>query len=269
MISTIVCDLDGSLMPASSGLYVSDAVRDALIACQEKGILVILNSARVFQGVLPLAHQIGMDTFGGYVISENGSQVYDVKEKKVVFDYPISKEDTLRFWDICLKYDMVPGFSQKASMVVQDYTIGYAKDRFNCALDYWITYNPKDYLKDRVYKVTYSQTKEKMDAVQEDLIQEVESNCFLKVFRNTMDMADVIRPDVDKKQTLERLLGQLDIDWKAVSVIGDGISDATSIAACGLGVTLESATDACKQVADLIVPSVEDDGCLQWLKDLR
>ena len=47
----IVCDLDGSLMPPSDGLFVSKAVQEKLIALQEKGNTVILNSARVFQGV--------------------------------------------------------------------------------------------------------------------------------------------------------------------------------------------------------------------------
>ena len=54
----VVCDLDGSLMPASSGLRVSKEVEDRLIRLQEKGHIVILNSARIFQGVYPLAKQI-------------------------------------------------------------------------------------------------------------------------------------------------------------------------------------------------------------------
>ena len=80
----IVCDLDGSLMPPSDGLFVSKAVQEKLIALQEKGNTVILNSARVFQGVYPLALQIGMDTFGGYLISSNGSHVYDMRTKQVI-----------------------------------------------------------------------------------------------------------------------------------------------------------------------------------------
>lgn len=80
MIRAIICDLDGSLMPPSSGLYVSKQIRDALIEIQKKGVLVILNSARIFQGIHPLAKQIRMDEFGGYIVSCNGAQVYDMKK---------------------------------------------------------------------------------------------------------------------------------------------------------------------------------------------
>lgn len=94
----IVCDLDGSLMPPSSGLFVSKAVQEKLIALQKLGNMVILNSARVFQGVYPLAKQIGMDTFGGYLISSNGSHVYDMQTKKVMDQINMDKDQVLWLW---------------------------------------------------------------------------------------------------------------------------------------------------------------------------
>ena len=50
MINVVVCDLDGSLMPVSSGLYVKESVKKRLIQLQEQGKIVILNSARILQG---------------------------------------------------------------------------------------------------------------------------------------------------------------------------------------------------------------------------
>ena len=82
MIRAIVCDLDGSLMNPSSGIYVKEAVKEALIEVEKKNIIVILNSARCFQGVYPLSKQILMQDFGGYVISCNGAHCFDVKTKK-------------------------------------------------------------------------------------------------------------------------------------------------------------------------------------------
>lgn len=90
-MKAIICDLDGSLMPPSSGLYVSEKVKEKLIEIQKHGIMVILNSARIIQGVYPLAKQIQMDDFGGYVISCNGCHVMNVKTNETVFEYQISK----------------------------------------------------------------------------------------------------------------------------------------------------------------------------------
>ena len=52
-MKAIICDLDGSLMPPSSGLYVSEKVKEKLIEIQKHGIMVVLNSARIIQGVYP------------------------------------------------------------------------------------------------------------------------------------------------------------------------------------------------------------------------
>lgn len=39
MVRTIVCDLDGSLMNPSSGIYVNEAVKEALIEVEKKRCL--------------------------------------------------------------------------------------------------------------------------------------------------------------------------------------------------------------------------------------
>lgn len=36
MVRTIVCDLDGSLMNPSSGIYVNEAVKEALIEVEKR-----------------------------------------------------------------------------------------------------------------------------------------------------------------------------------------------------------------------------------------
>lgn len=42
MVRTIVCDLDGSLMNPSSGIYVNEAVKEALIEVEKRDVLVVL-----------------------------------------------------------------------------------------------------------------------------------------------------------------------------------------------------------------------------------
>ena len=38
MVRTIVCDLDGSLMNPSSGIYVKEAVKEALIEDEKRDV---------------------------------------------------------------------------------------------------------------------------------------------------------------------------------------------------------------------------------------
>ena len=50
-IRTLICDLDGTLMNPGGGIRVSERVCSGLRRLQELGVMIILASARVFQGV--------------------------------------------------------------------------------------------------------------------------------------------------------------------------------------------------------------------------
>lgn len=139
MVRTIVCDLDGSLMNPSSGIYVNEAVKEALIEVEKKNVLVILNSARCFQGVYPLSKQILMQDFGGYVISCNGAHCLDVKMKKTMFEYVISNNDVSFIWQYAQKHNLGVGYSQPDYFVANKMTYGFELDMHNCDVDYILT----------------------------------------------------------------------------------------------------------------------------------
>ncbi len=268
MIKAIVCDLDGSLMPPSSGLYVSEPVRELLIEIQKRGILVILNSARIFQGVYPLGKQILMDEFGGYIISCNGAHVYDMKSNKVCFEYCISHDDVKKIMEYGLKRDIGIGFSQPNYFVANKLTEGFELDRHNCRLDYVLAHDLNVYLKESVCKCCISDAKERMDRNFVSYKMDIESMCDVKVVHSTSTMVDIISSKCEKYDTVNRLLHKIGIDWKDVSGIGDGLSDALVLKHCGYGVTLENGCEACKKVSQKIVPSCFEDGCIEWLKEI-
>lgn len=268
MMRAIICDLDGSLMPPSSGLYVSKEVEEKIIELEKRGILVILNSARVIQGVYPLAKQLHMEEFGGYCISCNGCHCMNVRSNETVFEYPIEKEAAIFIWETCKRYGVSPGIAQPEFMLARDMVIGYELDRHNCEVDYLLTNSPKKYIEGPIWKCCISSTKETLDVCFEALKEEIEQHTGLKVLRSTPTMVDIIDGGVDKLVAVDHLLNKLKIDWNDVSVIGDTNSDLGCIEKAGLGVTLENGSEACKVACDLLVPSCFDEGCRVWLDRL-
>lgn len=264
----IVCDLDGSLMPPSSGLFVSKAVQEKLIALQKLGNMVILNSARVFQGVYPLAKQIGMDTFGGYLISSNGSHVYDMQTKKVMDQINMDKDQVLWLWEQMETLKIGIGFTQPDAVICNQMRTGFELDQKNCDIDYITTMHPKRYLKEGVVKCSIAATPKEFENNIDRIEKEIERHTDFQVIRSTPTLYDVLHKDVSKQKALENLLMYLHADWSQVSAIGDGYSDVESIRLAALGCTLENAKEECKEVADLIVPSCFEDGCLVWLDHL-
>ena len=100
-IETIICDIDGTLMSPGGGPFVDDKIKKVMIDLQKSGKTIVLASARIFQGVLPLALQIGMDIYGGYILSSNGTYAYDVKQRKYFFVMKSKKKTLCVFgkWD--------------------------------------------------------------------------------------------------------------------------------------------------------------------------
>lgn len=269
MYKYMICDIDGSLMPIGAGVTLKEEVANALIQLEEKGMKVILNSARSIHGVLPMAKQLKMEEYGGYVISGNGAHVYDVKAKETVFEYTISKEDTLSIWKYCLENGLSISFTQKEYVISSDFHPGFVRDWVNCNVDYVVAHDPEIYLKGPVWKCMFAQEKdvllEKIDQIKEDFkVYPVKVAYSEKVGT----LGDVCSNQVDKEKTASRLLEMIGVDWKEVTAIGDTDADALCIKKAGLGVTLENGTDLCKEYCDVVLPSCFEDGCMVWLKEL-
>lgn len=269
MYKYMICDIDGSLMPIGAGIHLKEEIMNAMIQLEEKGIKIILNSARSIQGVLPMAKELKMEEFGGYVISGNGAHVYDVKKQETVFEYTLSKEDALSIWKYCLDRNLSISFSQKDYMVSSDFHEGFVKDWFNCNVDYIVVHDPTLYLKNPVWKCMIAQDKkvlmEKIHTIKEDFKKYPVKVAYSE---KVGTLADVCSNQVDKEKTASRLLKMIDVDWKDVTTIGDTDADALCIQKSGLGVTLENGTDLCKEYCDLLVPSCMEDGCMVWLNQL-
>lgn len=116
--------------------------------------------------------------------------------------------------------------------------------------------------------MSISDSKERIDSIYDEMKSRIESNCNVRVVHSTDTMIDIIHKDCEKLNSVNRLLEKINISWQDVSSIGDGSSDAPVLEASGLGVTLENGCEACKKVANKIVPSCYEDGCIEWLKEL-
>ena len=63
--STVVLDLDGTL--TNSEKRVTDRTRQALFRYMEAGGTVVLASGRPTYGVWPIAKELQLDVYGGYI----------------------------------------------------------------------------------------------------------------------------------------------------------------------------------------------------------
>lgn len=267
-ITTLICDLDGTLLAPSGGTLVSRRVAEGLIALQERGITLVLASARIFQGVLPLAKQVKMDRYHGYIIAQNGTLGYDVASGKTLFLHAIKREDSFALWQLARSYHLDFGIAQPSYMVASGYGEGFALDRYNCGVDYLLCDTPQRYVKEEIWKCSACGEKALVDQVFDRFRSEVEQLYPYRVVRSTDTFIDVIDRDCDKAGAVRELFDQIGRTMENAAAIGDGNSDAGMIAQCGYGVTLENGSDLCKRYAKRIVSSYEQEGCMELIEEL-
>lgn len=79
----LVLDLDGTL--TNDAKEITPRTMEALMEAQRRGVVVVLASGRPTYGIVPLAEQLRLSDYGGYILSYNGGEVIDCKHEKILF----------------------------------------------------------------------------------------------------------------------------------------------------------------------------------------
>lgn len=266
---TLVSDIDATLMPQDAGTRLNERVKQAMIELEKSGVMVILASARAYPGVLPIAKQLKMDHYGGYIITENGASVYDMKTNKRVFAHEMKKNDVLALRKLCLDYGVDFAFSQPSQMIASDYSKGFALDHQNCDIDYLVTDHPQNFMKDPIMKCSLSKNETKIAQVYPQIKAYIEAHYPYAVYYSTANIIDILAKECGKEAALSQLVHLRLMDWHTTAAIGDSYSDVQMIKRSALGATLENGKPECKQAADMIVESCYDDGCISFFDHIK
>ena len=86
----IVLDLDGTL--TNSQKEITPRNKETLIRVQEQGVRLVLASGRPTYGIVPLANELRMNEFGGFILSYNGGEIinWETQEYTKMFSPMIS-----------------------------------------------------------------------------------------------------------------------------------------------------------------------------------
>ena len=79
----LVLDLDGTL--TNSKKVITEHTRTTLIEAQKRGLKIVLASGRPTYGVVPLANQLELDKYEGYILSYNGGEIIDWKTGEMMY----------------------------------------------------------------------------------------------------------------------------------------------------------------------------------------
>jgi Cof subfamily protein (haloacid dehalogenase superfamily) len=253
-IRLVAVDLDGTLLNDSK--QVTQQTAQALACLPERGVQVVIASARPPRSVRPIYRELGLRT---WQINYNGALIWDEPNARAVFHCPL-----------------------RGPLVQQ--IIEFARDLFEetivtCeTLDKWYT--------DRN---DMSHTTETGRLFQPDVICPIDQICQapvtklmllgeprvmlrlenelalrfdgqVTIVRTDRDLIQIMHPQVSKAVALSKVAEQYGIPMTQVMAIGDAPNDVGMLQSAGVGVAMDNAHALVKEVADWIAPSNNDHG---------
>ena len=79
----LVLDLDGTL--TNKQKKITPHTKETLFKIQEQGVKIVLASGRPTYGIAPLAEQLELQKYEGYILAYNGGEIIDWKTKELMY----------------------------------------------------------------------------------------------------------------------------------------------------------------------------------------
>ena len=253
----IVLDLDGTL--TNRDKVITPRTKQSLMEAQKRGIKVVLASGRPTYGVVPLAQELELENYGGYILSFNGGMITDCCTRKVIFKQELPVEANRRIVELAKKEQVDILTYQDTQILTNNPENRYAKleSRIN-HLKLKQVDNLEEYRDFPVPKFLMLDDGDYLALVEARVKAALGKN--FSVYRSDPFFLEILPRNIDKAQSLAQLLKLLGMKREEMIACGDGYNDLSMIEFAGLGVAMENAVRPVRSAADYVTFSNNDDG---------
>ena len=264
----LVLDLDGTL--TNSQKKITPPTRQALIEIQQKGKKVVLASGRPTPGVVPLAKELDLKDYGSYILSLNGARITNCATGEIIYNKLLPASVIPTVYETAKEYDVdILTYSDDAIIS------GLGSNKYT-EIESNINHLPVKEVENFVEYIDFPINKilitgepaltEKLEKILKNKFHK-----FLNIYRSEPFFLEVMPQNIDKANSLQKLLNSLGLVADQMICCGDGYNDLTMIEYAGLGVAMANAQPVVKESADFITKSNDEDGVLyvinQFMRD--
>ncbi|MBR6696932.1 MAG: HAD family phosphatase [Lachnospiraceae bacterium] len=253
----IALDLDGTLV--NSNKELTKATKTSLIEAQEKGIKLVLASGRPVKGIQPLADELKLAEYGGYILSLNGSFVLDCKTKEVMYANYFPDEMIKPICEYAREHNAAALSYDNELVITENPEDEYVKIEAQINnMDIKKVDDLISYIDYKINKILVVGEPWYMAELTKDMNEKFSDK--VEVYRSAPFFIEVVPKGVDKAESLKRLLEKIDIKREELIACGDGYNDVSMVKYAGLGVAMANGCEDIKAVADYITASNDEDG---------
>lgn len=256
----LVLDLDGTL--TNSKKEITAPTKQALLEIQEAGKTVVLASGRPINGVVPLAKELKMNEFGGYMLSFNGARITRCSDNEIIYNRTIPQNVIRPIWEYIKTFPDLDLISYTDTEILSGIHSNKYVEKESAINNMSVVPvdNFPDFLNFPVNKLLSAGTPETLEKLIEPLKQKYHG--LLSIYRSEPYFLEIMPRNIDKAQSLNKLLNSIGLTADQMICCGDGYNDLSMIEYAGLGVAMENAQPIIKENADFITRSNDEDGIL-------
>lgn len=257
-IKLIVLDLDGTL--TNDEKKITPRTKKALMDAQQNhGVKIVLASGRPTFGIAPLAEELNLKEYGGFILAFNGCRIINWQTRDIISDQMLSPDVMPYLYD-CSKRTGFPILTYQGEDIVTEcpedkYVLEEA--RIN-KMPIRKMDNFLEEVKHPINKCLIVGDPEPLHELELEMAEHLKG--VMNVFRSAPFFIELVPLGIDKAKTLEVLIKQMGISREEVMACGDGYNDLSMVEFAGLGVAMENAVEGVKACAQYITASNNEDG---------
>ena len=263
--SILVLDLDGTL--TNSKKEISAANRNALLRAQQQGMTLVLASGRPTYGIAPLANQLQMDRFGGYILSYNGGEIIDWSTQQTLYAQVLPDEVVPVLYQCAKQHDVALLSYDGRYIATEDPDDRYV--RHEAFLNKMQVRRCQNFLEEvprPLPKCLIVGEPARLVEVEAELSLALQG--IISVYRSEPFFLELVPLGIDKAQSLAVLLRHIGTSREKMVAIGDGYNDVSMIEFAGLGVAMANAQEPVRKAADRVTLSNDEDGVAAIVNEL-
>lgn len=262
----IFIDIDGTL--TDSNRKVSENNIKAMNNIEEKGFEVIFCSGRNNDYLINIANNCNTSR---YIISSNGSMIFDNKEKKVIHKNQIPFEILKKIYDYCEENEVAITFNTDECRYFNKF---FYKDKKDIKIiDNYEDLNNKIITQFVVGSYNYNQmleVKEFLDKIEELEIVNISTTMKLKQKESTNGFFyDVVLKGINKGTGITTFSNIMNTTKDNLIAIGDHVNDIDMFNSVGYKIAMGNAYDELKNKANFITKTNDEDGVMYALEHIE
>lgn len=265
-VKAILCDVDGTLSDYDS--YILPGVKPLIKKIQEKGIRFSLATGRAYySNVKKIESELNIK---GIHILQGGAIIFNSLTNKVILSQAISSKSVETIVKYLSTQKLIFSLEAKNNVYISEIlnTKTFYPEIPNKTLVEFK--NKEPILKIVIYARVNQLTEEKINLHKKNL-QNLSFDITIHNFNHRLKNfnffgADITSEKATKHTAVLEYLKILNLLSDEVVAIGDGLNDYPLFTACGFGIAMANAPKELKDIAALVVPSVEDGGMVEALE---